>query len=957
MNSYGDPQSARARARVPGPSAASTPDDDQASARYPDEGRPAPDAYRRGAGGRGTVGSAPVGSAPSGRAPIGSAAVGAAPVGSARVGGRASVGTGSGPIGGRASVGSVSGPIGGRASVGSGSGAIGGRASVGTGSGAIGGRAAVARAAVRPGGEPGYGGFGGPPNGPGGDGPGTGAGGRGRGGKDRSKAAKRRRRTNILTAAAAVVVILLGAGVVGGTYFFDSVSLPEAKTENQSNVILDAKGTVLAKVGDQNRTVVPENKINPIVEKAVAAAEDKNFYTHHGIDMKGIVRAAWNNFTGGTTQGASTITQQYARHVANLKAISINRKLREAVIARKLESQYNKEQIMGMYLNFVDLGEGRYGIEAAAQGYFGKSVLTPQGQKGAITPYEAAVLASIIKQPYPTATHKGYDPNYNPGDAKARWEYTLNNMLQMGWISQAQYDARKYPKVKPRNSDTCKTCADDKPVGMIIRHVRAELNAAGIGESAFDRGGLTITTTIDPVVQKAAEEAGSRKSKESPMYKRTAKMQAAVIGIDPNTGRVLGYYGGDNPDGTDYGGYMSGDGSKILGGQSPGSSFKIYTLAAGLKQDLSFDSVWDGTKRRPNGTEISNAGADPGKICSGKIKFCDLETATIKSYNFPFYWIADTIGRDKVIQAAKDAGLKHLFTDDLKMVDLTKTDASTWKQQGMFDNEVAFGQYHVVPLEHAEGVATIVNGGVHHAAHFIKSVKRVDADTGKKETILSEKVDGNRVFPEDQMSNLQGVLAKIPGYDNKSLRNGRDSIAKSGTWEYKEGSGDCWFVGGIPQLAATVWVGGAGNKIQLKETNGHDMFGAGTPASIWKKFIDTVTAELDLKREEFPERIKTGDPAKLGNGQAPPPPPANQGVCLFGVIGNGCDNNGGGNNGNGNGNGGGGNNGGGNNNGGGGNNNGGGGGNNNGGGGGNTDLPTLPTLSPQGADTNNSGGD
>jgi membrane peptidoglycan carboxypeptidase len=944
MNSYGDPQSARARARVPGPSSAATPDDDQSSARYPDGGRVAPDAYRQGTGGRasvgGATGSASVGSAPPGRASVGPAAPGRASVGSAAVGGV----TGSARVGGRASVGSGSGPVGGRASVGNGSGPVGGRAS-------------VARAAVRPPGSGGYGGF--PPGDepPGTGGPGKPGAGGGKG-RDKSKAAKRRRRTNILTAAAAVVVILLGAGVVGGTYFFDSVELPPPVTEDQSNVVLDANGTVLAKLGDQNRTVVPETKINLVVEHAVAAAEDKNFYTHHGIDMKGIVRAAWNNFTGGTTQGASTITQQYARHVANLKAISINRKLREAVIARKLESQYNKQQIMGLYLNFVDLGEGRNGIEAAAQGYFGKSVMTQAGQKNAITPYEAAVLASIIKQPYPTATHKGYDPNYNPVDAKGRWEYTMSNMLSMGWITQAQYDARKYPAVRKPTTDSCKTCAADKPVGMIIRHVKAELEAAGVSQSEFEQGGLTVTTTINPAVQKAAEDAGSRKSSTSPLYKRSAKYQSAVIGIDPTNGQVLGYYGGDDPLGTDYGGYMSGDGTKILGGQSPGSSFKIYTLAAALKEDISFKTTWDGTKLRPNGTKISNAGQDPGKTCAGHggITNCDLETATLHSYNFPFYWIANGIGRDKVIQAAKDAGLKHMFTDSGKMVDLTKTDGSTWKQSGMFDDEVAFGQYHVVPLEHAEGVATIVNGGVHHAAHFIKSVTKVDTDTGKKQTILSEKTDGNRVFPADQMSNEQGVLAEIPPYDHKSLRNGRDSIAKSGTWEYKEGSGDCWFVGGIPQLAATVWVGGAGNKIELKESNGKDMFGAGTPASIWKKFIDASTAALDLKKESFPQRIETGDAdSKYQNGQKPVAPAntGNDGTCLFGVVGPGCNNNGTDNNGTGNNNG---NNNNGNNNGNNNNGNNNNGNNNNGNNNGGNGNTTLPTVTPQNGDATGNGG-
>jgi membrane peptidoglycan carboxypeptidase len=913
MNPYGEPQSPRARARVPGP-AGSTPDDQSSSS-------PGPDAYRRGAGGRASVGSASAGSASVSPASSGRASVGSAPPGRASVG-SASVGS--------ASVGSAS----------VGSARVGARASVGAAAPA-GGRGTVARAAVRPGSS----GF----DSRGLDDEGSLGGGRpGRGGKDKSKTAKKRRRTNILTAAAAVLVIMLGAGVVGGTYFFDDVDLPSPVTEDQSNVILDSKGGVLARLGEQNRTVVPQAKISEVVQHAVAAAEDKNFYKHHGIDMKGIVRAAWNNFTGGDKQGASTITQQYARHAADLKDISYNRKLREAVIARKMESKYDKDQIMAMYLNYIYLGEGRYGIEAAAQGYFGKSVTTPAGQKNAITPYEAAVLASIIKQPEPTATHRGYDPNYNPTDAKLRWEYTMKNMVEMGWITPEVYAARKYPKVKPISSGACKTCAAGKPVGMIMRHVRAELAEMGINPQEFDKGGLTVTTTIDPVVQKAAEEAGSRKSESSPMHGRPATYQAAVIGIDPKTGRVLGYYAGDDPDGLDYGGYLSGDGTKIIGGQSPGSTFKIYTLAAGLKEDISFKTTWDGTKLRPNGSKISNAGADPGKVCGGKIKFCDLETATIKSYNFPFYWIADAIGRDKVIAAARDAGVGHLFTDDGKLVDLKKTDKSTWEKPGYFDNEVAFGQYRLLPIEHAEGVATIVGNGVHHDAHFIKTVTRVNPDTGKKTIVGSENTKGKQVFDPDQMSNLQSVMKEIVKVDDRDLRGGQEGIAKSGTWEFKEGSGDTWFVGGTPQLAATVWVGGAKNKVELKEPGGGDMFGAGTPSKIWKKFLDAVIKAKDLEREDFPKRVETGNPdSPYANGQEPPPPPVQQptdngGDCVLGFIGPGCGNNGG------------------NNNGGDGNNNDGntGGGNGNGpGNGGNTgpgneddggtDQPTQPTFGPQ----------
>jgi membrane peptidoglycan carboxypeptidase len=237
------------------------------------------------------------------------------------------------------------------------------------------------------------------------------------------------------------------------------------------------------------------------------------------------------------------------------------------------------------------------------------------------------------------------------------------------------------------------------------------------------------------------------------------------------------------------------------------------------------------------------------------------------------------------------------------MVDLTKTDGATWKKSGYFDNEVAFGQYRVVPLEHAEGVSTIVNGGVHHQAHFIRQVKRVSPETGKSEIFDREKIQGNRVFGADEMSNLGGVMKKIVEVDNRVLRNGRESIAKSGTWEFNEGSGDCWFVGGIPQLSATVWVGGKGNKVELKESSGKDMFGAGTPSLIWEEFLNAATKALDMKQVDFPNRIKTGDPSKFGNGEKPVEQPRDD--CVLQLIGvecnNGPGNNGNGNNGNGNG--------------------------------------------------------
>jgi membrane peptidoglycan carboxypeptidase len=854
MNPYGEPQSARARASVPGPSGASTPDE-------------GPGAYRaqaRPAGGRASVGSASVGSASVGTA--GRASVGSAPVGSASVG-SASVGS--------ASVGSAS----------VGSARVGARATVGPpADGArpgTPGRAAVARAAVRP--TPGYHGMG-ELDGPAGGGPGgPGGGGGGRGGRgDKNdpagKRAKRRRRTNILTAAAAVLVMLLGAGVVGGTYFFDSVDVVQPKTESQPNTIFASDGkTVLAREGAQNRIVVPSEKITDLVRRAVAGAEDKNFYKHGGIDMKGIARAAWNNFSGGDTQGASTITQQYARHAASLKDISYNRKLREAVIARKLESKYEKNDIMGFYLNAIYFGRGAYGIEAAAKAYIGpgKSVVATSG-KAALTPSEVAVLAAVIKQPERDVNggHKGYDPQYNPEAAKERWTYTLNNMLEMKWITPEQRQAAKYPddnkllmtpkKVKAPASGS------SGAAGIVVRHVNEELASLGIDEDKQAKGGYSITTTIKADVQRAAEEVGSRKSPESPMRKLKATHQSAIVAINPANGAVLGYYGGDDPTGWDYAGMNYQDGKQV-GGVSPGSTFKIYTLAAAMDADISFKTRWDGTKEKTTGGKINNAGRATASLCGGKIKFCDLETSTIQSYNFPFYWIAEGLGPDKIVEAAKKAGIRHMWGEGDKLVNLDKTDNKTWED--LFGNEVAFGQYRVLPLEHVNGVATFANNGIYNKAHFVTRVDHRNELTGVNKTVHNFKADNKRVFQTDRMADIDGVLQKIPANSGKSI--GRPAIGKTGTWEYvnskgkTDGNGDAWMVGATPQIAAGVWVGGKDSRVQLKNADGSNMFGSTTPGLLWQKFMKRVTDGMDVER--FPDRIQTGDEnSKFANGVAPP---------------------------------------------------------------------------------------
>ena len=204
---------------------------------------------------------------------------------------------------------------------------------------------------------------------------------------------------------------------------------------SQSTTIYYSDGkTPMAKIGNENRTIVSLDQIPKPLRDAVVSAEDSTFYTNSGVDFKGVIRAAWNNFTGGDRQGASTITQQYARNMADLDGITYARKIREAVIAMKLSQKYSKDQILWAYLNSVYFGRGTYGVEAAAQAYFKKDAQQ-------LTVEEDMVLASLIKQPEPNPADgtKGYDPANSLDNATYRWKYTRDQMIKGGFLKKNRF--------------------------------------------------------------------------------------------------------------------------------------------------------------------------------------------------------------------------------------------------------------------------------------------------------------------------------------------------------------------------------------------------------------------------------------------------------------------------------------------------------------------------------------
>jgi membrane peptidoglycan carboxypeptidase len=378
---------------------------------------------------------------------------------------------------------------------------------------------------------------------------------------------------------------------------------------------------------------------------------------------------------------------------------------------------------------------------------------------------------------------------------------------------------------------------------------------------------------------------------------------AAAVSIDPTTGRVIAYYGGENGTGTDYAGY-NWEGGKRTGGHSPGSSFKIYTLAAALREGISFQTLWDASKVKDPPFTLSNANRVPSCKTS-----CTLEDSTKQSYNVPFYWLTKAIGPDKVVDAARLAGVHWMWGSDPDKPDAFDLSTRDPKElaPGDFISHVGFGQYPVTVLGHANGVATFAARGVYREAHFVVEVKQKDAK-GQWKKVNGEKVVPKQVFEPSQVDDITAVLEDYPG--KGPLSGGRQSARKTGTWEQKAGSaenGDAWMVGYTPQIATAVWVGNVKGREALKYapniSNPKSLTrvqGGNLPAEIWKRFMDE--AHKGLPEKVFPDRKNTGrDDHPAANGTSPTPALPNcpfpitiPGVCTEPPRGGGPGNGGGG---------------------------------------------------------------
>jgi membrane peptidoglycan carboxypeptidase len=603
--------------------------------------------------------------------------------------------------------------------------------------------------------------------------------------------------------------------------------------------------------------------MNYSVQDAIVASEDSTFWTNEGVDFKGVLRAAWNNFTGGTTQGASTITQQYARLAFNLKGATYNRKLREAVLAWKIDDELSKEKILESYLNSVPFGRRTYGIEAAAQAYFAKTVKKSAPPDQQINDAEAMALVSMVKQPEPDPEdpeeYPGYDPTYSEKaaeNAKGRWNYVRSQMVALNkgtpdrYLTPEEDAAIVFPeKWLPRPTDEDGQ-GRDKPAGLVVNHVLDELTHTrgspfeNYTWQSIEENGYTITTTLDPRAQQAAEAAADETVAGSIMNGQPPNLQAALVGIEPGTGRVLAYYGGHDGKGNDYAGFYydeKGDATGV-GRFPPGSSFKVYTLAAALKAGISLKSYWQYTQHhqdgRPDTNPVRNA-SDCTSDKTAKSGACSLLESTTQSLNVPFYDVTLSVTPAKVLEMARDAGIDYMWNDARERQDLrTLTDFGNVRDN--FDPILGIGQYPVTVMDHANGMATFAANGLRAQAHFVVSVKKGE-DLLFSETLPKE--DAPRVLNQQAINDLNFALSQV----NVGNAGGWQWATKTGTWEYNgrvDQNAHAWNVGYTKKLAAAVWVGNRAEEQAIINKEGGTVWGSGLPSQIWRKFMNDTTAAI-----------------------------------------------------------------------------------------------------------------
>lgn len=617
-------------------------------------------------------------------------------------------------------------------------------------------------------------------------------------------------------------IFLGGFGfVVGSTLFalaWFTVDIPDpnAYVNSQATVIQYSNGQEIGRIGAQNRQILPLAKIPLRLRYAVMAAEDKNFYSNRAFSVTGLISAVADNvLTFGKGRGGSTITQQYAKTAFLTPERSIQRKVKELVIALKLENAMTKDQILENYLNTIYFGRGSYGVQTAAQQYFNRNA-------NQLSISQSAVIASILRSP------GLYDPSLggdNPARIEARFKYVIEGMLEQRWITEEEAAEAKLPVIAPRTTGGSLS----GPKGYIIDAALKELSKLGFSNEQLMVGGYVIKTTIVRKAQTSAVDAVNKLSpKDAP-----ENLHIGLVAIRPGTGEIISMYGGK-----DYVVRQLNDATQSIA--LAGSTFKPFALIAALEAGIPLTSMWNGDSPqtfddlgRPY--IVKNYG-DEGW---GQT---DLLNATQHSINTIYVPLGMKAGLDRVVDVARRSGIP----ESVAMIPTPS---------------VSLGVASPRVIDVANSYATFAANGIYAKPYLIASV------AGPNKGILYEgKAETREAFSAEVAADLTYALKSVVngGTGAAALALGRPAAGKTGT---SQSNASAWFSAYTPELAASVALFRDSASESLNGIGGlTSVTGGSFPARIWTAFMKGALRGEPITEFPAPSNIGGLDPVVYTEG-------------------------------------------------------------------------------------------
>lgn len=582
----------------------------------------------------------------------------------------------------------------------------------------------------------------------------------------------------------ALLLILIVAG--GGCGFISATlsNLPDVSNvrPSASSQIYDVHGNLITTVhSTENRLPVPLKDVPKDLQNAFVATEDSRFYSHHGIDPVGILRAVWVNLVhSGVSEGGSTITQQLARNAFLSQDRTFKRKISEALLALKIEQHYTKDEILEMYMNQIYFGQGAYGVQSAAHVYFGKDA-------SQLTLAQAALIAGLPQSP------NYYSPFNDLEASKKRQAVVLGQMVKYGYITQEQAD-------EARQADLGLVAKQEQTheksnASYFINYVIAQVSEK-YGDDAIYKDGLKIYTTLDMDAQNAAVAAMQNLPNYYTDSNGLHQPQGAIVAMNPHNGYIMAMVGGRGDDAFN---------RATQAERQPGSAMKPFVYLAAIQSGKTPGSIVDDSP-------VTFGNWSPKNYENDFVGSITYRYALQHSRNVAAVKIADEVGMSKIIKLAKEMGISTLTDQDNNL-------------------STALGglTHGVTPLEMVQAYGVLANGGIKVQPTAI--VKIVDRNG---QVVEENSIQEKRVVDEKDAAIITNMLESVINGTGGNAAIGRPAAGKTGT---TDDSKDAWFVGYTPDLVAAVWIGDDYGSETLRGMTGGD-----TPAIMWGQFMANALA-------------------------------------------------------------------------------------------------------------------